>query len=48
MENKTKPEWRFDIIISVSAMLVSLATFGIYFIKLRLFEKIRGRMYIRT
>jgi hypothetical protein len=30
MENKTKPEWRFDIIISVCAMLVSVATFGIY------------------
>ena len=46
MENKPKPEWRFDIIISVSAMLVSLATFGIYFYQTKIIrEDSRASVY---
>lgn len=46
MEDKPKPEWRFDIIISVSAMLVSLATFGIYFYQTKIIrEDSRASVY---
>lgn len=46
MEDKPKPEWRFDIIISISAMLVSLATFGIYFYQTKIIrEDSRASVY---
>ena len=41
-----KPQWRVDIIVSVSAMLVSLATFGIYLYQTKIIhEQARASVY---
>lgn len=41
-----KPQWRVDIIVSVCAMLVSLATFGIYLYQTKIIhEQARASVY---
>jgi hypothetical protein len=46
MANHSKPKWRFDIIISVCAMLVSVATFGIYLYQTKIIqEQARATVY---
>jgi hypothetical protein len=39
MENKPKPEWRFDIIISVCAMLVSMGTFATFLYQTKIIQE---------
>lgn len=39
MENKSKPEWRFDIIISICAMLVSMGTFATFLYQTKIIQE---------
>ena len=39
MENKPKPAWRFDIIISVCAMLVSMGTFATFLYQTKIIQE---------
>lgn len=46
MTNHSKPKWRSDIIVSVCAMLISMATFGIYLYQTKIIqEQARASMY---
>ncbi len=39
MDTKTEPKWRFDIIISVCAMLVSMGTFATFLYQTKIIQE---------